>query len=119
MSRSPRPLSRNETPLPVGQLLVECTICGWYHPQAFNGDCRDDSNSFETPDNDEWETEFFDVNDPRQLSAEEVVEQLLEVTGNFSIVFGVITLEDGTTIDLHAVKLSKTDTTGERVTITT
>jgi hypothetical protein len=68
MTKTARPTSRNGTSLPEGQLLVECIICGWYHPQAFNGDCRDDSNSFETPDHDEWETECFDVNDPSKIT---------------------------------------------------
>jgi hypothetical protein len=66
MSKSTRPVSRNGKLLLEGQLLVECEICGWYHPQAFNGDCRDDSNSFETPDDGDWETEYFDINDPNR-----------------------------------------------------
>jgi hypothetical protein len=51
--------------LQPGEKLVECPICGWYHPQSFNGDCRDNENRFSFPDNPDDEAEFFDENDPR------------------------------------------------------
>lgn len=53
--------------LPEGVKLVECPICEWCHPQTFNGDCRDDSNRFYTPENpDETNTaERFDEDDER------------------------------------------------------
>lgn len=27
----------------------DCGICGGYHPEGFNGDCRDDENRFTVP----------------------------------------------------------------------
>jgi len=31
-------------------IIYECGICGAYHPWEFDGDCRDDDNRWDGPD---------------------------------------------------------------------
>lgn len=33
-----------------GHIIYECGICSCYHPWEFDGDCRDDSNRFASPE---------------------------------------------------------------------
>lgn len=46
--------------LPDGVRLVECEICGWCHPQDFDGDCREDAVRFHTPENPDDMADSFD-----------------------------------------------------------
>ena len=50
--------------LAPGEKLVFCGICDHYHPQSFNGDCRDDYNRFQTPDDENMIAEHFFEDDP-------------------------------------------------------
>ena len=37
-------------------VFYECGCCGYYHPAAFHGDCRDDANRYKADDlPEEWE----------------------------------------------------------------
>jgi hypothetical protein len=54
--------------LEVGEKLVECPICCCFHPQSFDGDCRDDDNRFPPPEDQADEAEFFDHADPEPES---------------------------------------------------
>jgi hypothetical protein len=56
---SERPKAHDGTPLPENQLLAFCQICEHYHPEDFEGDCRDDSNRFAKPEP-EWESSYDD-----------------------------------------------------------
>lgn len=31
-------------------IIYACEICGCYHPWEWNGDCRDDTNRFDSPE---------------------------------------------------------------------
>ena len=46
----------------ITRVFIECADCGYYHPEDFYGDCRDDSNRFsydELPDH----AEYYDLDE--------------------------------------------------------
>jgi hypothetical protein len=57
--------------LPPGIKLAKCGVCGWCHPQTFNGDCRQDNARFHSPENYDDVIEYFDDNDDNNPDAGE------------------------------------------------